>query len=133
MLSRPMAGWTTLKLKEIAIPVSYVTDAPYDFAMAFMRYLSIKKPQIVTVDSESDGEYQILFTKEGVYVIHYDEVVFVEIDILSLISEFCSDIFLFVDDWETEWYDSEETQEDIEELKVKVKEVFELLEEEKHG
>lgn len=133
MLSRPMAGWTTLKLKEVTIPVSYVTDAPYDFAMAFVKFLGTKEPQIVTVDSESDGEYQILFTKEGVYVIHYDEVIFVEMDVLSLISEFCSDIFLFADDWETEWYDSSETQEDIMELKAKVKTVFEFLEEEKHG
>ena len=113
--------------------MSYVTDAPYDFAMAFVKYLDTKEPQIVTVDSESDGEYQILFTKEGVYVIHYDGVIFVEMDVLSLISEFCSDIFLFADDWETEWYDSSETQEDIMELKAKVKTVFEFLEEEKHG
>ena len=111
MLSKPVAGWTHVTFANQQYSASYVTEVPLDFLEKIVKTLEEKEPHHIVLDSESEGEYTILFDLKKSYLIDYDKILVEERDILEIAEEVYEDIRTNFTDW-SKWTPAEEDQED---------------------
>lgn len=126
MLSKPGAGWTTLKIGELEFVASYLTDVPQQFIEAFENILKdSSNKQIIVLDGEEKGDLIFIISKIYFYAIKCNKNKLYdlnEVNIYKLIKEFIKDIesnYIF---WQNWMYDEEPRKYDLSELKRLLKE-----------
>jgi hypothetical protein len=70
MLGPPKYGWSTLKVGDFAIDVSYLTDVAVDFLTALANYHPWA-PTSVACDAECQGSFYVLLTKYHTFIVGY--------------------------------------------------------------
>lgn len=127
MLSKPDAGWTTVKIGHFKGYASYTWDVPVDCLNAAIDFLKGKKKIIdICFDEEGPG---IFYVKSG---IHYTRIFYeydsyskkVNIGALELSKEIAADIREYFELWVKDW----DMGADFEARRQILKDKVELLE-----
>lgn len=123
MLSKPYAGWTTVKIEDFSAPASYVTNVPVDCMEKMIHAMKTDKEFTVSFDAEG-YEFKVISDYFNCFVIEdRDEpklYAFRNIDTLKLAHELIQDIETYLEDWKEWEYSEEEDQEEYQENALKL-------------
>ena len=130
MLTKPIHGWTNLKISNFSKRASYLTDIPNDCLDAFIHALQTNNPAIVYFDAEGfDFHLVSSYYRSYIVVDKEDNTVdtyVIEKDIIELAKELVDDIQKDFDAW-LNWECYDEIKEYAEINKEKFKEKLSLL------
>lgn len=129
MFSKPANGWTNLKLGELSLRASYLTDIPMDCLDSFIFALQNHLPAIIFFDAEG-WDFHLASSYYRTYIVlDLDEVETFVIDknIKEITQDLINNIELYFKEWvDWECWDDKD-EEELEKRRKVLKEKVNIL------
>lgn len=102
-ISKPVAGWATLKLDDDRYYLSYNTNVAYDILKAaYDNYVLYSAPIITTFDSEGDGCFYMIFDHQCISICWCDDN-YAKHYYLCSAKEILRQLYAAIKPYENEW------------------------------